>query len=313
MAQPAEVERTAQQLIRLYEQAQADMDAELEALANEARYAKRRTRARQVAANIETSMAALQASSSVWISNKLPGIYQLGAEDTAVRLGERFEWNPQHSTQLQALATETWDDVLARTRYVTDEARKWARQQVGRQTRLAVLEGRTAEQAVRALVSEAGAVADMFGGPVGLVRYSDGSYRRLADWADSAIRTTTARVHVAGTLNMGAQLGVRFYEGADGQACHLYGHDDGPLVDGRVFPIETAMAHPLAHPRCRRAWIPRVDVRTPSQASTAESLRPAEQMADQAQAEADRAETFRRARVARSPRAPRTPRTARSG
>jgi hypothetical protein len=318
MTQPAEVERTAQQLIALYERAQDDIRAELEAIAATPSKAGQRRRLRAAAAEVQRQLDALEATTATWLTTQLPYVYELGATATSVQMGEAFVWTSSHANAVQQLATRTWDELLSATTYTREETKRWLRDQVRRQAGLSLVEGRTSQQAARALVGAAGEAVEAIGAPVGYVRYKDGSYRTLADYADTALRTEVAVAHNAGSLNQMAALNVTHAECVDGMGCGLTSHDDGNPANGKVFPIATAMSYPTAHPRCRRSWIARPEVRSAAEARAAEPLRSPEQMADQAAAEVERARTLtqrrtnRQARAARAPRAPRSPRRAAS-
>ncbi len=86
--------------------------------------------------------------------------------------------------------------------------------------------------------------------------------------ADRIARTETALAMNQGTLAGYREGGIRFVEVLDGPGCLPDGHDDAaPLPDpnvyglqpgaqanGQIWPVETAVAHPLGHPNCVRAF-----------------------------------------------------------
>lgn len=316
MPQPAEVQATAEELLDLFRAAQADIQAQLERLAAQGdSVARRRARLRQLDQSVQALMGDLERDAREWLTGRLPATYQLGAETAAAQMGDLFTWTAPHLAAVQDLANQTFAEVLAATSFVRDSVKAWIRDQARRQTTLSLLEGRTAQQAARALVSAAGEVVDALGGPVGMVRYADGSYRRLADYADTLLRTTTARSYNAGSLNQFGQLGVRFVEVLDGAECGWTTHDDGDKANGTVRRIQDAFEHSLSHPRCRRSFLGRPDIRNPAAAANARPLTTEAQRTDQAAAERARAETFQRRRQARQRRerrAGRQPRTARA-
>jgi hypothetical protein len=321
MPQPPQVEASARSLIERFKVAQGDIQAQLEALARQPdnRVARRRARLRELAQSVDGLLADLEADASTWLTDTLPETYQLGARTAAGELGQAFQWSQPHLAAVQQLANETFDQVLSATGYVRETTKQWVRDQARRQTTLSLLEGRTAQQAARALVSAAGDVVDALGGPVGMVRYADGSYRRLADYADTLLRTATARCYNAGSLNQFTHMGVGFVEVIDGADCGWATHNDGDKANGTVRRTKDAFEHSLSHPRCRRSFSARPDVKDIGEAATAVPTTTAAQRADQAQAERDRADAFRRRRVGRQQRgrsattrptrAPRTPRT----
>ena len=225
-----------------------------------------------------------------------------------------FSWTQIHVDAVQHLAADAFDDVLKATSFVRDDVKAWIRESSRRQTSLALLEGRTAEQAASALEkAAAGEAVALLGGPVGVIRYADGSYRSFADYSDMLLRTSTANAYNAGTLNQLTVAGVGYVEVLDGNGCGWTSHDDPDTANGTVRPIADAMAHSLSHPRCRRSFIGRPDVTNARQAQDAKRSTTDAQRADQIQAEQDRAALVRRrreARKAREARSARTPRQA---
>lgn len=311
MPQPAEVERAARELADAFRLTQDDIARQLAAIANEDRQAAKVRRLRQLARSVEQQMAGLQADSKVWLEQRFPDVYALGGQASAPVLGEDFQWAAIHLEALQALASEAWQDILSATQFVTDETKKWVRSEARKQTTLSLTAGRTAQQAAREFVTAAaGEVAQS--SPVGLIRYADGSYRRVADYADMLLRTTTARAFNAGTLNQLGRFGVGFVEVFDGSACGWTEHDDGDKANGKVVTIQDANLHPLSHPRCRRSFGGRPDVTSTTQASTAQPSTAEAQREDQAQAERNRTETLTRQRAGRNKREARAARKART-
>lgn len=302
MPQPASVTAAADALIAVFQRAQADIQAQLAVIAGEVNQARRRAHLRDLAQSIDDLMAGLQHDAKAWLEQRLPEVYAAGGHAATPALGREFEWATIHVDAVHALAGEAWDDLLAATRYVSSSTKAWIRTEARRQTGLSLTEGRTAQQAARAFVSAAaGELVDDVG-PVGVIRYADGSYRRLADHADMLLRTTTARAYNAGTINQSKRFGVGWMECFDGAECGLTGHDDGEKPDGKVYPVDVAELHPLSHPRCRRSWSPRPDVASHAEAALAEPTASAAQRADQAQAEQNRSDLLTRRRVARKAR-----------
>jgi hypothetical protein len=295
--QPPRVAAAAQRLIDLFVAAQLDIDTQLAGLT--ANQGRRRARLRQLQRSVDQTLTQLTGETQRWVETELPAVYALGGTSTERALGQRFVWGPSHLAAVQVLAQQSFDDLLQATRYVSESTKKWIRTEARRQTGLSLIEGRTAQQAARAFVTAAsGELVDEFG-PVGVVRYADGSYRRLADHADMLLRTLTANAFNQGSINQSKLFGVTHMECSDGTECGLTGHLDGEKPNGRVYPMSVAEQHPLSHPRCRRAWSPRVDVKTPEQAATAAPSTTEAQRVDQAQAERDRTDQLTRRRVNR--------------
>jgi len=305
MPQPADVDRAAQELIGLFRQAQADIETQLQAIVDTPTAGRRRARLRELDRSIGATLDGLEADTRTWLGARFPDTYGLGAQDAAAQLGERFEWTQPHLSALQTLVDATYADVLAATTYVRGEAKAFLRAEARKQVALSLTEGRTSTQAARVFANAAGEVVDMLGGNVGMIRYADGSYHRLADYADMLLRTKVAEAHNAGTLNTLTQHGVTFVEVLDGADCGWTHHNSGDKANGTVRPIEEAYQQPLSHPRCRRSFAARPEIRQAAVAKNAQSIRSEASMADQAQAERERADVFARRRASRTERQPR--------
>jgi len=315
VAQPPEVDAAASELVALFELAQKDIAGQLAELAHTgAAGAAKRRRLRRLERTVETTLDGLERDAAAWLRTRLPAIYQLGASTAAGQLGQTFTWTQPHSDAVTALARRTWDDLLSATRYVRESTKAWIRAEARRGVALALIEGRTPEQARAVFLRSAGDVAEALGGDVFTVRYRNGAAHTLRDYADTLVRTETAKAYNAGSINTAGAAGITHMECADGFDCGLVSHDDTEKPNGKIYPIAQAASYSLAHPRCQRAWLPRPDV-SAATASRAASLRPASQIADQAandqrRRDAVAARAQRRARQLRQARTPRRPRRA---
>lgn len=309
MPQPVEVDAAALRLIDLYQQASDGLQARAQAALAGGSSASRGRRLRQLARTVDDEMARLVDASREWMQDELPVIYSMGGGQAAEVLDGPFTWSHIHSAAVKSLADDLFDDVLTATDNVSADVKAWVRQAGRRATAGSLREGETATQAGRDLARSADR-------PVGTITYADGARHTLADYADTLLRTKTAQTFNAGTLNTLRGAGVGWAEVIDGTSCGWTSHDDGDKANGTVRSLDDCAAHPLSHPRCRRSFAGRPDITTAADAKNAPSLRSGAQMADQAQAETDRAaanqrRSTRRARQARRARTPRTVRTAR--
>lgn len=312
MPQPDEVSRLAEQLIALFR----DADAEITRLAAEAATmpdgARRRARLAEMRRTVEANLAQLEDDARSWLAGEFPAVYGMGGDQGARSIGDEFSWTQIHVDAVQRLADDTFSDVLAATGLVRDDVKAWVREQARRQTGLSLIEGRTAQQAARELAkAAAGDAVDILGGPIGVIRYADGSYRTMADYADMLLRTKTAQAFNAGTLNTLTAAGVEWCEVLDGMGCGWTSHADGDKANGTVRRAKDCYEHSLSHPRCRRSFIGRLDVTSKEQAAQAKPSTTPGQDLDQAAAEKRRAEGLANRRKARE-RAKRTQRTGRT-
>jgi hypothetical protein len=284
--QPADVAAIRDELLELYTQTWREIEARLAELASQppARTAVLRRRLAELAADIGQQMGALDREARRWIQERLPEIYQLAGVDAARSIDSRFVWNASHTAAVQTLATRTYDDLLAATRFVRADTKRFVRQAVAAETRRSIIGGATAQQAGRDLSKQ---LRQVFGAdPIAAVRYRNGARHSLADYADTVLRTTTAEAFNTGTLNTGAATGVQWVEIFDGADCGWVSHDDPDKANGSVRTLDDALGHMLSHPRCARGFGLRPDIGTAKQAEAARRFTPAQQ---QAAADAERA------------------------
>jgi hypothetical protein len=304
--QPPEVTSAADPLIAEYA---AAADALRSAVAASKGSDSRRLA--QVLRDLDAIMVKLDTAVRTHLTDTMPTVFRAGATDT----GLGFAWDQASAEAVQALAAQDYSELLDATRHVT-EATKRALRTLARQGALdVVVDGQTANAAGLGLTNT---VQDALG-QVMTVTYSNGAEHSLADWADTAVRTQTAKAYNAGALHQFRTYGVEWVEIADGSACGLTYHDDPELANGLVVPLETAQAYPLSHPRCARSLLPRVDLTSKTDAAAANDARDMDALNAMALDERQRAAratvTGRRMtvqsetrRVARRARAARTPR-----
>lgn len=101
------------------------------------------------------------------------------------------------------------------------------------------------------------------------VTYADGKRVGLAQYSEMVLRTKTAEAYQTGGLDQGEALGWEWWEIMDGPGCGLTSHDDLQKANGMIVDLETARAHPLAHPQCRRSSTPRPDIASAREAAVA--------------------------------------------
>jgi hypothetical protein len=249
---------------------------------------QRLARLREMQKAIEAAMAQADEHARQFVTGDLPRAYELGAHAA----GAGFEWAGPHVEAAQVLARDTYDDLLRASKTVNRTTRKFVKEAAQVAVERAVVGGDTAVEAARAaarrLIEEHGIHA---------VFYRDGSRHGLAEYADVVVRTKTAVAYNEGSFNQMAQLGIRYAECFDGPSCGLDSHNERPLANGLVMPIDEARLHPISHPRCQRSWSPRPDVTSAAEAKNAKPSATPEQLADAAAAEQDRIAKSRERRV----------------
>lgn len=313
MPQPPEIDQLLEELLRLFRTAQDSLNEQLAQALTEPGTTRRRRRLRDLQRSVDAELRLLEENTAAWLKGAFPRVYELGGAQGAASIGESFSWSQPAVDAIQVLATDTFDDVLAATTHVRAEVQTWVRQEARRQTSLSLIEGRTAQQAARELARAAPReILEGLGGPVGLVRYADGSHRTFDDYSDMLLRTKTAVAFNAGTLETLGSVGVGWVEVLDGSACGWTNHEDGDKANGTIRSLREAQAHPLAHPRCRRSFIGRPDIESKDQARSARPSTTEAQRADQAAAEAERADRLARRRRNRANQGVRPPRQTRT-
>lgn len=169
-----------------------------------------------------------------------------------------FQFSLPHRGAVAVLADDLFADVLAVTRYVSDDSRRWV-QRVGRKMTGFRLTGGTPVRA-QARRFEADLRREFRRRGIGSVRYANGRGVSFGTYAEMLLRTKTGMAYNAGTLIHSARSGVEVVQIFDGPSCGLGSHKGSPTADGLVLPLEVAAAYPLSHPNCRRSIGARPDL-----------------------------------------------------
>lgn len=248
MPQPAANQATAEALIRVYEDAHDSLVAAWQAAATDERRARQTRRLRELLDTHEATMAALTDTSRTWWSTSVPILHAAGAGQAAAVVGSSFTWTQAHLAAVEAFAARTWDDVAANLQAITAETRRLIRQEIASATRTVLLESRTAVQAGRDVAREA-AKRGLWS-----VTYANGARHTMRDYADMAVRTTTAEAYNRGSTTQTIADGYEWIEYFDGDDCGITSHEDPDKANGQIVPIGDVVY--LSHPRCRRAILP---------------------------------------------------------
>lgn len=242
----------ADPLAQAYAKAWAEVESWEQKLRSDPRREAQRRRLDATRRQIEHDMNSLDDTARQWLSHQLPRIYLAGGTDLPSG-GPGFNWNQAHQEATQRFANGLHTDLLHATQNVRQSTKELIRSVAAdQQLRLALSGQDTAVSAGRRM-------ADILHskGVTALV-YKDGSRHGLAEYAQMAIRTTSASAYNYGTLN-GAP-GVGRWEVFDGPNCGWSRHDDARLANGLVVTRDEALGQPISHPNCRRAFGPRPDL-----------------------------------------------------
>lgn len=216
-------------------------------------------------------------------------MYELGG----VAGSASFIWAAIHTDAVALLADGLMNELLASSRYTRRGLVSVIRLVATDEALHAAIAGESAARTGRSmqqLLANRGVLT---------LRYNDGSIHTMREYAQMAIRTTTAKAYNFGTLNSSASEGVLYWEVFDGPKCGWTFHDDPEPANGKIVTIDEAGQWAIGHPNCRRSFGPRPDVRPASPRDQRSSVSPA-QLAAQVRADQDRA---RRQRLATNARA----------
>lgn len=197
--------------------------------------------------------------------------------------GESMTWTQAHTLALTALATDTYEDFLARAQQagrVSEAFARAVRTAASVELPKIAAGGRTARQAADRLEER---LLTKYG--IDHVTYRDGSHVPVRVYARMAARTKSAVAYNAGTLNGCVEAGVGWVEVFDGPECGWRYHDDPDRAARSFRTIEEAGRYAISHPNCRRGFGPRPDITTKAEAAAAEPFTTEDQLADQAEAD----------------------------
>lgn len=251
MPQPAELDRMVAELVSEFRASQASLEAQLEALLATPSKAAQASRIRALIRSNDALVRGLEASTGDWLATTLPEVYGLGAASAAEMVGASFQWTQPHLDAVQQLASGALEEVAKNLRGLRADTRSalqgWARDA----TRSGLLEARTAVAAGRDLAQVA-ARAGIFE-----VEYANGARHAMANYAEMAIRTTTATAYNRGSVELCREEGIEYVQYADGPDCGVESHDDPEKADGLVVRLDDVVE--ISHPNCRRACLPAPD------------------------------------------------------
>lgn len=209
---------------------------------------------REAATRIAGILSALLRETARWIEAEVPQMYRKGAEEAARSMALRMPADVAralvrkdvHRQSLKDLAQNLLDDMARATENMYRDAKRTLRE-IGRRQ----LQKAMARTNPMARVRDFGVETEEH--EIAFVDRA-GKRWRIANYAEMALRTQTAVLLNAGSLNAALELGspgVRVSDGGPGDV-------DEPCerANGQVWSLPYAIAHPIEHPNCRRAFAP---------------------------------------------------------
>lgn len=271
----------------------------------------RRTRLRLAISSLEQKQEVIDAivddlvqATQNWIETEgMERVYAHGANRTVELLGlGSFAFSVPHQEAVKVIAADTFRDVLAATRYVNADTKRFVRNLGKRITEFKLTTGDTAVTASRKLERR---LLPVFNRGIGRVRYRDGSRHSVGEYAEMLLRTKTAIAYNAGTVNLARTVGVEFFEILDSDDCGLTAHHDPVRANGLIVDARTAYDFPISHPNCVRALNARPDLNR----STVEPVEasPRGDVAAFEQAFLSQARTTSSGRTTKTPKTAKTP------
>ncbi|MER5302121.1 hypothetical protein ABT039_22060 [Streptomyces lasiicapitis] len=187
-----------------------------------------------------------------WTAVNLPRIYQLGAEEAlrlaALAAGQTrpdFTWHAEHQRTLKALTDAAHAVLVRRFTEVVRRCQAFTRA--------------VTAAARRARDASAAALLDRY--RLGTVPYTDSRRHPAASWARAAFTAQSVTAANAGALTAAASdLGARWVQVTDGPDCGWSSHTDPDRAHHTMRSATQAAEHLIAHPGCRRAFVPRPDL-----------------------------------------------------
>lgn len=188
-----------------------------------------------------------------WAATDLPIAYREGAL-TALQGSDlspgQWRWTERHQATITALSAQYYTDLTGRIREAVRRARAFLRD--------ALTAARGRVDRIRQPWPGARLVEDH---PLGTVIYAGSARHPVESWARAAVAWQTYTTANTGMLRTCAdEVGAEWIEVRDGADCGWTSHTDGDHADGTLRTIQDALAHPIAHPHCRRSFRPRPDV-----------------------------------------------------
>lgn len=239
------------------------------------------------------SMDKLDDFTERFLKAEFPGVYREGGQLAARRLGVPYRFDSSDRAAVRKLRDDLFNDLLGKTNYVREDTKRAIRRMLKDELVMGRASGKTVDPMRRDLVKR---LKDK---GIRGVRYSNGRFVRLDDYAQMALRTKASIANNISGIEFGKRNGVDYWECLDGPLCGLTEHNDSQLANGLILPADEALAYPVAHPACRRLWVARPDLRTADEAAKGEPSTTREQMEDQRAFDEQRERDLRRRTAAR--------------
>jgi hypothetical protein len=190
---------------------------------------------------------AVTAFAERWAAQDLPTAYRDGALqmlENASRPTSTWAWTGRHQAAITGITAQYYVDLIGRLRETLRRARAFLR---------------AAQDAARSGTFNLEQLRSDH--PLDRVIYAGDHRHPVHAWAHAAISWQTVATANAGAARTALDdMGVQFLEVRDGPGCGWESHNDPDLANRTVRTVADALAHPVAHPRCQREFLPRLDL-----------------------------------------------------
>ncbi|GAA0501506.1 hypothetical protein [Streptomyces olivaceiscleroticus] len=190
---------------------------------------------------------AVTAFAERWASQDLPLAYREGAFtmlENADRPTSRWAWTRRHQEAVTALSAQYYSDLMSRLQEALRRARAFLR---------------AAQDAARGVTFDPDQLRAEH--PLDRVIYAGDHRHPVHAWAEAALSWQTVATANAGAARTALDdLNISYLEVRDGSGCGWSEHNDPDLADRTLRTVQDALAHPAAHPRCIREFLPRMDL-----------------------------------------------------
>ena len=189
-----------------------------------------------------------------WAATDLPAAYRHGALatfDHVSRPHRSWTWTPRHQAAITSITAQHYSDLMGRLTEALRRARAFLR---------AALDA-TRARIDRFTLPAFDRDALRRDHPLDTVVYANDARHPVESWARAALSWQAVTAANAGAIRTAAdELRCDWMEVRDGPGCGWTGHGDSDVADGSLRTVQDALAHPVAHPHCRREFRPRPDV-----------------------------------------------------
>lgn len=184
---------------------------------------------------------------SEWIDDRLAQAATSGVKTASSTIGAGYEISSLMALTIREIQKQTFAEVAASTRFMSQDARRFIRQVIALQTEIHTARGLSVPESAKIVAGR------MRGGGIRAFIDRAGRAWRLESYSSMLVRTRTAEAYSTGTILRSQELGVHAFEVFDGMPS---GHAPCLEKNGWKVSARWAMDHRIEHPNCVRGFGP---------------------------------------------------------